>query len=755
MNAHHSSLMLKCALAAAACFSLTIGPVTFAQNGLQLEEVLVTAQKREENLQDIAVSVTVLNANTIDKLGIRTTSDLVRIAPSLTVNQSNNKTNSGFRIRGIGTNVFGIGVEQAVSMIVDDVAWIQQGQSLATLADIERVEVLRGPQSTLFGKAASAGAINITTKAPSEEFESSVELSITDESEQRVQGSLSGPISNSVGFRLSGYWYDHEGWGKNLTEGQKSDVSYENAYGLRGKLKWDISDTVSTTLTAYVSDEESDCCARTIRHLDPNARLFGFVPVPIAEGITPSEENTDIRRDTPANGATEVSGANLRVSVDIGEFKFLSISAYDHWEYQNDEDVDVGDLDVLSIITGGALSGGFFSTSFRDMDYMSQEFRLISPSYDNFDYLVGLFYSDAEIDRTFFRNLPIAPSDWAGTGGTEHIAVFGQLNWNVTDRTRIGFGLRWFDEEISADVANFLPGALPPVSGKAGEADVTGKLSVQHSFADDVMVFASYTRGHKGQAYDIKAEFSPQNALNPVAAESADAFELGLKSSLWDNRMRLNLTLFHTVYDNFQVQSVTFNDQGLAEFNLNNVGELVTNGLELETLTLLTETLTLTLNAAYVDAEVNDYVGADCYEGQTAETGCDLVTDTQTIDGGTLPYTPETKYTVALDYDQPLDTMSFDVFANAIYTWQDDSRFRIDQNPLTVHDSYGVANFSVGIRDKSERYEITAFVNNAFDKNYVGDMLDARFLFGGTPALFHMVPRNSQRYFGLKAKFNF
>ena len=271
------------------------------------------------------------------------------------------------------------------------------------------------------------------------------------------------------------------------------------------------------------------------------------------------------------------------------------------------------------------------------------------------------------------------------------------------------------------------------------------------------MAFASYTRGYKGQAFDVTVDFDEFKAANPVAPEISDAFELGIKSTLWDGRAQLNLTAFHTTYDDFQVQASGFDEDGIAFFTLNNAGEVITQGVELESVTLLSDSLTLTLNGAYIDAEVNDYVGANCYANQTAEEGCDPQTSTQTIDGGTLPNTPEWKFTAMLGYEQALQGLPFDLFGNLNYTWQDEVRFGIDQNPLTVQDSYGVANLRLGIRAKSGGYELTLFANNLFDESYVGDIADASFLYQGTsdPTLVHMTPRNSQQYWGIQGTLNF
>jgi len=742
---------LYASLVIALASTIASGVSAQGREDLILEEVIVVAQKREQNVQDIPVSVTAVNAETIAQLGIQNTADIVRLAPSLTVIESNHKANSSFSIRGIGTNTYGIGVEQAVATIIDDVALVQQGQSLANLVDVERIEILRGPQSTLFGKASSAGVINITTKQPSEEFEGTVELTATDEEAHNVLGSISGPLGDSLGYRLTGFWNDRDGYIQNLTEGYE-DLNGEESQGFRGKLRWAISDTAEATLNAHYSEGESQCCGMNFDDVDPEAKFLGFIPEDFLVGITPSPENRKIRQDTLPNEENDSQGASLRLSFDIGEFNLISVTAYDEWEYINNEDVDFGDLDVLKYLTGGTQHGGFAAHGERDSEFVSQELRLLSPSYDKYDYLLGFYYSDSDINRSFFRVLPLAPADWAGSSGSEYYAIFGQFNWRFTGETSLSLGLRYFEEEISATFTDFADPGAADIDTSDSDDDVVGKISLQHFLDDYSMIFVSYTRGYKGQAYDVTVGFDEEKAENPVAPEISDSYELGLKSTFWDQRMQLNLTAFYAIYDDFQVQT-TDATSPVIEFNLDNVGELETQGVELESVALLSEQFTFTFNAAYIDAAVNEFAGAQCYPGQAEEEGC--VDGRQDIDNGTLPTSPEWKYTAILDYQLELNSAPFDFFANVLYTWQDEVIFNINQHPLLREDSYGITNLRAGIIDKSNRYEVTAFVNNAFDESYRGQMGDLRPLYDGKKAVIHVIPRNAQRYWGVKVKFNF
>ena len=736
-------------LAAGMLTSLVSGGVSAQER--MLEEVIVTAQKRAESSQDIPMALSAISAETIENLGITQTQDLTKLAPSLTLAVGNSKQNSSFSLRGVGTQVFSVGVEQSVAVIIDDVSTVQAGQSISNLVDIERIEVLRGPQSTLFGKSASAGVLSIITKRPAEELEGSIELTLTDENSERVLGSISGPITDSLGYRLTGHWSDQDGFVDNLTIGE--DVNDVESKGFRGKLQWDISDSVEAMLTVYYSEDESTCCAATWLELDPDARVLGFVPGEVAPGITPSDDNLDFRSEDGPDDDTENSGASLRFSAELGEFNLVSITAGDEWEYNNGYDVDLSNVDVQGFFTGGAASGGILQNSETKTDFFSQEFRLTSPSYDKYDYVVGLYYADADTDRSFVRNSPLA-ANWAGNAGTESFAVFGQGNWRFSEALTLTAGLRWNDEEITADFVNDAVDPDTELKAKDSDSVWVGNVSLQYFLMEDAMLYARYAEGYKGQAFDIGSNFDEFKAENPAEPETSDSFEVGFKSMLLENRLQLNVTAFYTEYENYQAQSLILDDTGAAISTLNNVGELETKGVELESTALVGDNLTLNFNVAYIDAEMTSFEGATCYAGQTEETGC--INREQDASGGELPNSPDWKWTLLADYRIEMASMPFDGFLNFSYVWQDEVQFRLDQNPLSTYDSYGVGDFSLGIHERdNDRYRITLFVNNFTDENFSSRITDWRGLFGGATSLTNIFARNSQRYYGVRAKYNF
>jgi iron complex outermembrane receptor protein len=277
------------------------------------------------------------------------------------------------------------------------------------------------------------------------------------------------------------------------------------------------------------------------------------------------------------------------------------------------------------------------------------------------------------------------------------------------------------------------------------------------------MLYARYAQGYKGQAFDLTATFNEDKAENPVAPETSDSYEIGVKSTMLDKRLQLNATAFYTEYEDFQSQSTKLNPDGSLSTTLNNVGELETQGIELEGIALIGNNLTLSLGVAYTDAVIKEFKGADCYPGQAFEgVGCELVPGLgpkQDISDGELPNSPDWKWNVVADYYLELEGMPFYGFLNFTYVWQDEVGFDLLQSPLMVHDSYGVGDFSFGINDKkNDRYRITAFVNNFTDENFSATVIDYRQVYGGNAApaaLLGSLQRGSQRYYGVRVKFNF
>lgn len=722
-----------------------------------LEEVLVTAQKRTESLQDVPVAVTAVNAAELENLNINQMEDLTRASASLTYTQAGNKQSSSFRIRGIGTNVFSIGAEPAVAVVIDDVSQVQQGQALTNLVDVERIEVLRGPQSTLYGKNASAGLISVVTKAPSLDNEAFIEASYTDDEEVRFSGSVSGHLTEDFGYRVSAFYSDFDGHATNLFTGD--DTNGKETKGVRGRFEWALADNFSLGLIAWYSEDKDSCCSLTHRVVEPGAAYLGSIPFEEMNPRTrPSDKNKDPEIDVEPDAETDDTGASLRAEWDIGEHTLLSITSWNNWEYDDVSDSDWSGYPVAAFFTGGAIPGGVQQFSSVDTELFTQEFRLVSPDWDTFDYLVGLYYADADTDRDFMRTPPFIAS-WDANSTTESFAVFGQFNWRFSQKNELTVGARFNDEDISVTF-NDDPSAST-FKGSDGDDEWLGKVSLQHYMNEDTMLFVSVATGYKGKVYDISSGFNQELADNPVDPESSTSYEAGVKTTLMDNRLQVNAVAFFTEYDDYQAQNAELEGTDIV-LGITNVGKLETQGVELDATALIGERLTLSTSAAYVDATIDEFPGANCYSNlQTEAQGCVPVTpgsttSVQDLSGEPLNNSPDWKVNFSLQYDQPLPSLPFDGFFQANYHWQDEVNFDLLGHPNAVQDSYGITNINIGILERAqERYRVTLFVNNLFDEDYATSIGTLDGLYGDKDVRIHYLPRNAERYAGLRVRYTF
>ena len=715
---------------------------------LVLDEIIVTAQKRAESLQNVPVSVTAVSAESLEKLGVQSFADLTRVSPSLTIAESTNRNENPVSLRGIGTLSFSIGIEPSVAVVIDDVPVPKAGGFFSNLSDVERIEVLRGPQSTLFGKNASAGVINIVTQDPSTSFEGSVEAGITSDNEYRLLGSLSGPVGDTAGLRVSAYYSDREGHLKNLTDGRSLDGGTN--YGARAKLRVNPDGPLDMTFIAEVNESQESTGALPFRSITPNAVLFGSIPAStFLAGITPSTENNVVRRDGPSVSDSSDWMLSARFDYELGDHTLTSVTGYREWNYDWQLDADQTGAFTLN-------QGGPYAT-----EQLTQEVRLTSPASNTLEYVVGLYYTDMDNARSFERGPTVARAKWTATAGSESVAVFGQAKWGLGEKFDLITGLRYNHEKYNATFRNQISGtAFAP---NDSDDVVLGKLSLQYRPTDDVMVFGSFARGYKAGGYDISTSFNQVAADNPVGAESSDAFELGLKSTLADGRVQLNVTSFRTDFKDFQAQSTVFNTtSGAFDFRLNNVGELRTQGVEIDAVALATEGLKFGFGAAYVDATISTFRNADCFVRQTVAQGCAPIDPAnpasrkvQDLSGKRLNNAPEWKFGLTGEYTVRTEG-SFDGFADIAYQWQDAVNFDLLGNPFTEQGAYGVLNLSAGINAKDESYRVTLFVNNLLDQSYVTAISDTSSFFAAADrVILHRLPRQAERYFGLRVKWNF
>lgn len=734
-----------------------------------LEEVVVTAQKKVEGYLDVPVAVSAFSGEVLDLAKATEFQDLVQVSPSVTHNQTGGMRGNGVLIRGIGTTAFQTGVEPTVSTVVDGVTMGRTAQFLSDLADIERVEILRGPQGTLFGKNASAGLIHIITKRPSEEFEGKVKVSATDDDGWAVNGSVSGPLSDVLRYRVSGYTNEYDGFIKNKYTGET--VNGDESSGIRAKLEWDITESANLLLIADYSKQDRNCCQQTPAVLGNRFSQFDNA------GINVGKENDEYVGNGGVTSNTETSGISAELNMEFEGFNFTSITAYRGFEFTSRQpDADMfpysGPTYGRFIITKNDTDGG----GNQEQKQFSQEFRIDTSFSDNVDFTMGAFYWNQEIDRYFEREVYFCTSPSAGdlslspdpaiTACDAHIygfgymdsltesenwAVFGQTTWRFAEDWSASFGLRYTEDELKFDFrrTTLSPGpAVAPsfaTSNSLKEDDISGKVSLQWDMSDDTMVFLSYAEGYKAPTFDIIFGLNSVERTKPVPAEKSEAWEMGVKSELFDNRLRLGATVFHTKFDGLQGQAF---DANAIAFQLTSAGTAITKGLELDFTAKPMPNLLINGGVALVDAYFDEFLATQCYPGQTEALGC--IDGFQDLSGADIPNSPDLKIAFQVRYDVELSA-PYDLFVSANYRYQDESPGAENQDPRLEHEAYDITDLVVGLDSDDGRWTAQFWVKNLFDEAYE-DRRVANTLTGGVD---HFLARDFQRYMGVDFEYRF
>jgi iron complex outermembrane recepter protein len=774
-------------LASAATGVLAVPSLAAAQDNQTtgLAEIVVTATKRSANLQSVPVAVTAITGETIQNQRINEFGDLTRAAASLTLTQSTASPNNAIILRGIGTYAFSIGVEPSVAVIIDDVPVVQQAQAFDNLSDVERIEVLRGPQGTLFGKNASAGAINIVTRDPSVAFGGHVSATATTDRGYKVDGAISGPISDTTGYRLGAYYNHWDGNVRNLTNGHR--LNDNTSYGVRGKLRSELTDKLVLALSGSYAESKSDGTAPTLRYIDLNyipagsttaviPRFNGVSILPALAGITPSADNRKTRVDNDSFNKNKQASLSGKLTYDLGFANLISVTSYQDWKYNFSADVDGTDLAVngtapnvtnpIAPGLGVSNSGPYHSKSF------SQEVRLTSKGEGPLSYVLGAFYADAKTSRDFQRGPALILANWTGWQSTRSVAAFAGVDYKFPTNTTVSGAVRINNERIEDSFVNLLSTATVYVSptnigtcgagsqlcaGSNEDTVATWKLSLNQELAPRVSVYASAATGYKGFAYDISSGYTPLRTQNPVQPEKSKSYEAGLKSRFFDNRVQLNLAAFYTDYDNFQAQSSQYINGALQQ-KLNNVGKLRTKGVEIEAQAMPVEWLRLDASAAYTDAQVISFPNAACYPGQ-AQTGTGCGPSTNPVGLGSvqdrsntqLPNSPKFKINLGGTVTRDLANDLKGVFT-VNYQYQSKVNFDLLGNPLAEQKAYGLLNASASLARGDVK--ATLFVNNLLNEHFVSGIGDG---FGsyGVHYVTQVLSRDSDRYFGLKVDTKF
>ena len=715
-----------------------------------LEEVVVTATKRAQSLQDVPMAVNAFNADTIETAGINDAGDLAILTPALNINVNTNPFAARMVIRGVGTAQTDPALEPSVGLFIDGIYLGRTGLGMSDLTDIERIEVLQGPQGTLYGKNTNAGAISVITKKPNfEESEGYVEASVGNYSMSKLTASASGPLTQNLAYRLSGNINQRDGYYDN-----SAGVDFNDAddWNIQGKLQWEPTESLSILLSGSRVERDTTCCgADAVQDESVNNEL-------VAQGLSPDSNDPydyNVQSNADNRFAMESDLLSMTIDYDTGWGAIKSITAWNDYSYRVDQDPDRSELDILTL-SNDKYSG----------DSFSQELRFTASPNDNVDYMLGVFYLEQNTKRggdepfVFIgddiitigsqQDLPfplpfnflVQPGDSLTVDmdqDAETIAFFGQGTWHIGDQWHITGGLRWSDEEKKSDLfsqtystafsyqilgASFLDSVSTPIDAtlERSSDNVDWMLRAALDIGDDSMVYASAGTGTKSGGFQTVNGAADDREFDD---EDTTTYELGVKSTLLDARLRINAAAFYSEIENFQAQRQL--ETGIGTY-VSNESKVETSGVDLQVEAAPMPNLVLSAGLLYMHKyEITD----------GPEKGADL------------PFTAEFSGTLAATLVFPLGDGG--VYWRTDYSYMDDHVTNVAsaaQLRDADYDNRNLVNSKLGWRNDS--WNVSIWGKNLTDDKYAMQTA-APFLVSGMDAYFLAPPRT----FGATVRYTF
>jgi iron complex outermembrane recepter protein len=680
----------------------------------QLVEIVVTATKREERLQDVPIAVTVVGGPQLTQQNINQVVDLTRSVPSL----NSAGPFGAISIRGIGSESFSRSAEGSVGIVVDGVALANTSANPPQLFDVARVEVLEGPQGMLFGRNSSAGVISIVTNTPDPnhfEVDGHADVGTLDNAIGRAVVNI--PVADNAALRIAGALTQAPN-----TQYNRYDGTYEKLDGesLRGRFKWDPTSNLSVNLIGdYSNFIQKGGAPWTVYYSTPGSLLSSRLA---ACGVGVSQANVYGCIDGGNHSTNESYGFSGQIDASLGDLTLTSISAYRGFtSHITGGDVDSVPVDVLN-----------FNAGPENVHNISQEFRVTSPKGGLIDYVAGLYYFHSylngtatqlgDVEAAFGIPFPLG-QNLATTATTRSAAAFGQATVNITQAFHLILGGRYGNENVDAvTIGSIAPGAVAPIvniagiQGKADDRYFSYRGGAQYDISHDVMAYATYTRGYKGPAVNDQSGGVGVPLL--VQPEIPHAGEIGLKSTMLDSRLVANLAVFYNRVSNFQTQ---YYDPTVLQFVFGNAPSLTTKGVSLDLIGRPVHGLTVNFGGLYNNAKYGSGYNIACAQLQTAAQGCQTVIadgaaiSTTDAHGNQLVGAPEWKATTSAEYAANVsDGLSGFVSVDTVYT----SRINFDAayDPLDSNAAATIFGGRLGVRRDDGRYGVSIFVRNLFDQ---------------------------------------
>lgn len=699
--------------------------------GLTLEEVVVTARKREESLQETPISVMAFGSDALEQQDITNLEGLDIKMPNVGIGGSGGLggSNASFYIRGIGTSRNAVNQESSVALYVDDAYFGRSDGALLSVMDVQSIEVLRGPQGTLFGRSATSGAIRYITKKPTEEFEGNLQATLGSENRRDLKGVVNIPLSDDLALRLAGATLNQDGHVDSAFSNKNfSDVNSDMA---RAKLLWNASDTVEVLATLDYTKMDNNGGASILLGVNPNAP---FVTREASAGFDARLLPTgdfDTSYQTGENFYdSENVGGNLTINWDISEN--LAFKASTSWR----------DIDISGAYDADGTNASLFEQVFeREIETFSQELQLSGVSLDDrLNWVAGIFYYEEEatddrlVASTVNHGAPTSSTRIIDPAETESLAVFGQGTYDLNEAWSVTLGLRYTKDEKDIDSTELNAFGAEKVPGGAQNSDewsaVSGRLSLEWQAMDDIFLFTSFARGFRSGGFNdrIRTDLPNDNfGITTFDEETLDMYEIGMRSELWEGRVRFNLTAFYGEYTDQQLAAVI---PGSTRNVIQNAGESHIQGLEGEFVVALTDILTLDGTFGLLDTEYDEL--------DPSVTGVTLDSE--------FGRAPEVSYSLGLQADFG------DVVVRVDYGWVNDFYLTSAATVAIEQEDYGLLSANISYIPEGENWSISVFGNNLTDEEYLSGGLDFR---GAAPSGIAQAEPGRFRELGVKFKWEF
>jgi len=726
-----------------------------------LEELIVTAQKRDESVQEVPITVNAYSNNDLDVLGVYETGDLGLAVPGLEVGNSAG-TNSQLILfmRGAGLNDFNTNNAGPIGIYSDEVYVSSPALSPFQLFDAERVEVLKGPQGTLYGRNTTGGAVKFITKKPTRETKIAGKWRISSFNTNVVEGSASGALSDTVSARVAATKIDSDGYGTNLVDGSDTNGTDSSAY--RASIKYEPNEKFSVLANIHGAKVNSQATSRSpLGTLDPvtrqacdNQRILAGECVDLA-GYRAPDDVHDGNFNEVDNIDLDSIGAYIQAEYEFANATFTSVTAYDEISRTLPTEIDGGPSSLLALDFG------------VESDTLSQELRLTG-STDRIDWHAGAFYLTETINQNqtvdLFRSFraltggradpfgeatgaPIYFSRSLNVQDLESKAIFGQASYALNDYLNVTLGGRYTDETRTFSSVTQLEepetfGPEPIVAASFEDLETSDdafsyRVALDYKPSDNTLVYASASRGFKSGGFNGGfLSLNPDEArqqLDPYAPEFVNAYELGFKSDLFNYKLRLNAAVFLSDFEDLQVFTLANSGGGVA-LVLDNASDAQAKGVEFDATAILGNNWKFALNAVFMDSELKDF--------RQAITG-------QDFSGNRIAQTPETSLTGILSYTRGLSNGA-KISAQSSVAYKSDLFFSTENDPLAAQEAYTLVNARLAYTSASENWTLAAYVSNLTDEEYLTNVNNVRNVISSYGRIF-----GRPRSIGLELSFDF